>query len=123
MTRFCTGNDLPGCSTSSKDFDIGGIGARFGDKAEFELGRRSQNFLELAGILQTRHFDENTICALPLDIGLRGAERIDAAAQHFDRLLDGAADLAIDARLGHRELDEAVVVFAHVEGRRARRGG
>ena len=44
MTRFSTGNNLPGCSTSSKEFDIGGIGARFGDKAEFELGRRSQEF-------------------------------------------------------------------------------
>ena len=104
-------------------FDVGGIGARFGDKAEFELGRRSKNFLELAGILQTRHFDENTIGALPLDVGLRGAERIDAAAQHFDRLLDGAADLAFDALPGHRELDEAAFVFAHLEVRRARTAG
>ena len=69
---------------------------------------------------KTRHLDENTVVALALDIRLRGAERIDAAAQHFDRLLDGAADLAFDARLGHRELDEAAVVFAHVEGRPAR---
>ena len=123
MTRFSTGNNWPGCSTSSKVFDIGGIGAWFGDKSEFELGRRSKNFLELAGVLQTRHFDENTIGALPLDIRLRGTERIDAAAQYFDRLLDGAADLAFDPCLGHRELNEAAVVFAHVERRRARRVG
>jgi len=52
---------------------------RLRDKAEFKLRRRSENFLELACILQTRHLDYNTVIALALDRRLRGAERIDAA--------------------------------------------
>ena len=104
-----------------QELDIGRVGAGLGDEAEFELCRRAENFLELARILQTGHLDENAIVALALDIRLGRAERIDAAAQHFDRLLDRAADLAVDARLGHGELNEAIVVLGHVESRSARR--
>src|SRR5262249_11990208 len=99
--------------------DLGGVGARLGNKAEFELGGRAQDFLKLARVLQARHFDENAIIALALNVWLRGAECIDPAAEHFNRLLNSAAHLSLDARIGHGELNEAIFAFGHIESRRA----
>ncbi len=85
--------------------------ARIGDEAEFELRRGAEDFLQLFGVLQARHFDKDAIVALALDVGLGGAQRIDAAAQNLDRLVDGAPNAVVDRRVGDENLDRAA---AHV---------
>ena len=88
-------------------FDIGGIGAGLGDETEFEFRRRAEDFLQLFRILQTRHLHENAVVALALDVRLGRAERVDAPAQDFDRLVDGAAHLVVHAEFRDRRLDDA----------------
>ena len=94
---------------------LGGF-AGVGDEAEFELGGRAEHLLQPCRVLQARHFDENAVGALLLDVRLGRAERIDAAAQHFDRLLDGTANLVVKRVVRHRMLDlDAGVHLEEVE--------
>ena len=69
--------------------------------------------LEALRVLQARHLDEDAVGALALDVRLGRAERVDAAADDLDGLVDGAADALVDAGFRIGELDQAV--------RRARR--
>src|SRR5690606_38560465 len=61
------------------------------------------------------HLDENAVGALPLDVRLRCAERVDAAADDLDRLIDRAADTIQNPRIRQHELNEAVRAFPDVE--------
>ena len=99
--------------------DRRGVFAGLGDEAEFELRRGAENVLQLAGVLQARHLDQDAVVALALDVRLGGAEGVDAAAQDLDRLLDRVADLGLDAGVGRGELDEAVGAGRDIEGGRA----
>ena len=80
-------------------------------------------FLEPVGVLEARHFDQDAVRALALDIGLGGAEAVDAAVEHLDRLLDGAGDLVVDGRVGEGQLEQAVAGVGDVEAGAAGAGG
>ena len=95
--------------------DIAGIGAGIGDEAEFQLRRGADDFLQAVGVLQARHFDQHAVIALALDVGLGGAEAVDAAVEHFDGLLDGALDLVVDGGVGDGEFQQAVAGVGNVE--------
>src|SRR5579883_1853360 len=94
--------------------------AGLGDEAEFQLGGGAENLLEPGRVLQARHLYQDAVGAFLLDVRLGRAERVDAAAQHFDRLRDGASNLVLDRRIGERHLDRALVGLVDVE-RMARR--
>ena len=66
-------------------------------------------------VLQARHLDQDAVEALALDVRLGGAERVDAAAQHFHRLLDGAADALVRAGLGDIELNQPIGIFGDLD--------
>ena len=96
--------------------------ARIGDEAEFELGGRAEQVLDLGGVLQARHFNDDAVEPLLLDDRLLGARSVEAAVQDFDRLGDRMADLFGRRRLGELELDRAVAVVGDVEGVAGRAG-
>ena len=93
--------------------------AGFGDETEFELGGLAKDRLQLLGVLQARHLHDDAVVALTLDARLARAERVDAAADHLDRLIDGAADFLGEAGVGHDDAHEAVAVVVDFERRRA----
>ena len=95
--------------------EVGRVLALIGHQAELELGGRAEDVLQALGVLQARHLDQDTVVAFALDVGFGGAERVDAPAQHLDRLLDGAAHTGIDAGVGQRELDDTVVALVDGE--------
>ena len=99
--------------------DVGRVVAGVGDETEFQLRGRAQQILEALRILQARHLHQHAVGALALDVRLGRAERVDAPAQHFDRLIDGAAHPFENARIAQGEHDLAVAVLADVERRRA----
>jgi len=72
----------------------GAVGG-FIDQLEGHLGGLAERVLEVLRILEARHLHENAVVALTLDRRLARAERVDAAADDFDRLVD-------DLRLGLR---------------------
>ena len=113
ITRFCTAIVPPCCLR--QDLALARRIARIGDEAEFELGGRAEQILDLGGVLQARHLDQDAVGALLLDVGLLGAGAVEAAVEHLDRLADRVADLVGRRRLGELELDRAVAVVGNVE--------
>ena len=65
---------------------------------ELELGGPAEDILQALRVLQAGHLDEDAVGALALDVRLGRAERVDAPAQHLDRLVDRPADPLVDAR-------------------------
>jgi hypothetical protein len=86
-----------------------------GGHAELELCRPAQDLLEPLGILKARHLDEDAAESLALDRRLRGAEGVDAAADHLDRLLGRPSGALRDALIREGELDQAVRLLDDVE--------
>ena len=106
MTRRSTGTRWPPASRDGQQVDVGR--ARLRQHAELELGGLAEDLLQPLRILQARHLDEDAVGALALDVRLGRAERVDAAADDLDRLIDGAADPLVDAGVGIGELDQPV---------------
>ena len=77
ITRFCTGIVPPCCW--GKHLEFARRIARIGDQAEFQLGGRAEQILDLRGVLQARHLDQDAVDALLLDVGLLGAGAVEAA--------------------------------------------
>ena len=99
-------NALPFIVARRQEVDVGG--ARLCEHAEFQLRGPAEELLEALRILKARHLHEHAVGALTLDVRLGRADRIDAAAQHLDHLLDGAPHALRHALLGEDELDEPV---------------
>ena len=88
---------------------------------EGQLGGLAENVLETLRILQARHLNQNAVRALALDDRLGGAEFVDAAADHFNRLLNGGAGAIGDAGIGQRQTEQALLrlvqrQFRHTAG-------
>ncbi len=98
---------------------LGGALPRVGDEAELEFRGLAENCLELLGVLQPRHLHDDAIVALAHDARLARAKRVDAAADHFDRLIHGAANLLGEAGVRDIDAHEAVAIVGDFERRRA----
>ena len=94
------GHAWPPSSCGRQRLDVAGRRAGIGDEAELELRGRAEDLLQALRVLQARHLHEDAVRALALDVRLRRAERVDAAAQHLDGLVDGLADALVDAGFG-----------------------
>ena len=110
--------DLPRRVELVEHVDVGRIVAGVGDEAEFELRGRAENFLEAIRVLQARHLHEDAVGALALDVRLGRAERVDAPADDFDRLVDGAAHASRTPLSVSSDLQKPVGAFANFERRR-----
>ena len=100
--------------------NIVGILVRLADEAEFKLRSRAEDLLQLLGILQPRHFDQNTVIALALNVWLSRAQGIDAPPQHFNRLIDRVPDLVVKGVVRHQQLNCAIAQVFDVDTRRRR---
>ena len=66
---------------------------RLVDQLERHLRGLAERVLQMLRIFQARHLDQDAVVALTLDGRLARAQRVDAPAHDFDRLID-------DLRLG-----------------------
>ena len=82
---------------------------------EAQLRRLPDQFLETLGVLHTRHLYENAIGALPRNVGLAGAEFIDAAAHRFDRAGNRLGNLLLDAGIIELDPDDPVIDLLDIE--------
>ena len=71
------------------------------------------------GSCRPGHLHQNAVRALALDVRLRRAQRVDAAAQHLDGLVDGLAHALVDAGFGDRRADQPVGLLARSRWRLA----
>ncbi len=96
--------------------------AGIGDQTELQLGGGAQQILHLRGVLKARHFDQDPVIPLLLDVGLLGAGAVEAAVQHFDRLGHGVADLFGGGGFRQQQLHRAVASVGNVEPMPGRAG-
>ena len=113
MMRRSTGMRWPPASREGSRSTSVAPGSATMRNSSFAVRPRSS--FRRCGSCETRHLDEDAADALALDRRLGGAERVDAAADHLDRLLGGAPDALVDALLREGELDQAVRLLGDVE--------
>lgn len=91
------------------------------DHLECQLGGLAENFLQPLRILQSRHLNQDAIGALTLDDRLGGAEFINTAADHLDRLGQSGTDTIVEAGIGERVAQQPLLrlVAAHFGHRAA----
>ena len=97
VAALCAGNDFASRWCNA----LGDIGRKRGgiDQLELELGSLPEQILECLRITQARHVDRDAVPALADDGRLPGAERIDAAADHFGGRVHRLRDRQVETRL------------------------